>query len=1012
MTVAETRLARRLIGRPTTPSGEYRYVADLGPCSYWDRGKEKVISGYKCVCKFTAWAGWRWVPIKRVEKTTTSEKVQNTVRSSSSSQKVSTSAKSSDTKINESSTTGKFGAAPTRAYVKVPITSSRKVRESITRTAAPAGPRIRSFTVKSTGGLSVSARIEWEEGEYPVWVTIAWGDGTSWRTRETDERVRSYTVPHTYSKAGTYTVRGIVVDNRRRSDATSKTITVGAPAPAAPPGMPMTTAAILSMIRRREISPEEALRRYRNLVSPEDLIREGLMSVEDAIKKGFMNVWDAINKHLIAPLEAYHKRLVSWAELQAKGLVSRHSSPAPEKTKEEEERETASNERAYKTWLAKAKEAIDKADAKLREAKSMFVSFTQTRYPDCPGMTLMHKGGKGVWVPSSEVEEAYLNSAHAGIWNLLSSARSFYNSAVQGPWPKVYQGRVMKPYEYGIITAKQAYEKAMEVYNRAQKAISIMKKWEGSMMSPPEKGAWSRLPGYCGVASKPITTPGQKYSQQESAKTEPKPLPEEKPLPISAPELSQLKEKKDNIIAKITQLRREVRDLEDTYNSLRDKHGLLMQSIPLLEGERDRLKAELNELMNRMREIGSATRDRLEQELSRLQEEVNSLRSEASSLESQVARLRSVVSDLRSRLSGLGITYRVSLTGGYPYGKLASSIGTRTYSIPQTFKDVGELRSAIEKLKSDISLEERELSTLESRRAQLSQYVNFLKNRVNSLTSKRDAINKEIGELKARISELRKKIAAAAPTSLKDLESRYQSLLEERDRLISRINELRAELSALREEESRLRSILASAGVSIPAIPTLPTPPSPEAGALMNQLTSLQSMFNQVQQRVSDLQQRVAYDPALLSELQAARRERSMIAQQIQSIQQQLMAMAQERPQDLGLETLMLLMMMMQQQAQSQAQLMSTLYQSMLQQTYSTSAKEIRDLIEELEAERRQTEMQIQMLQKQIEELKKAPPPPPAPRWYPGMLIRAIIEAIFPAARAEALPQPQAIETS
>jgi len=165
---------------------------------------------------------------------------------------------------------------------------------------------------------------------------------------------------------------------------------------------------------------------------------------------------------------------------------------------------------------------------------------------------------------------------------------------------------------------------------------------------------------------------------------------------------------------------------------------------------------------------------------------------------------------------------------------------------------------------------------------------------------------------------------------------------------------------------------------------------------LVSQIQSLQQQLQNLQQQIINTQQRAATEPALLSEIERLKQEKQALQQQLYMLQQQLIQMSRERPQDVSIPVMMALIQQMQSQARLQAEMMRSLYESMLQQKHSTSAAEIKALISEMEKDRQMLLKQIEELEKQVEELKKAPPAPPRPAWYPGMIIRSIIASIFP----------------
>jgi len=192
----------------------------------------------------------------------------------------------------------------------------------------------------------------------------------------------------------------------------------------------------------------------------------------------------------------------------------------------------------------------------------------------------------------------------------------------------------------------------------------------------------------------------------------------------------------------------------------------------------------------------------------------------------------------------------------------------------------------------------------------------------------------------------------------------------------------------------------------------VPPAPSPDVSALLSRMEALQSQIQALQSRILESQQRVAISPEVAAELEYLRRERAQLQAQLDQIRQQLVQVARERPRDATPQVIQLLIMQMQEQARANAEMMRMLYEQMLSQRQSTSASEIRDVLYEIQRERDRLMAQVMELQRQLEELRRAPPAPPAPppappapAWYPGMIIRSILSAFMPRGGMEILSE-------
>ena len=471
----------------------------------------------------------------------------------------------------------------------------------------------------------------------------------------------------------------------------------------------------------------------------------------------------------------------------------------------------------------------------------------------------------------------------------------------------------------------------------------------------------------------------------------------EKPQPVTDSELLNLRREKDNLIAKVKEVAGDLRSLESRISSLSAEIPRLESEKTSLEKLKSRLQSEISELQRRLENIRTASEEALKSRLESLKSYVEGLRSQKVTLESKIRQVKASIESLKKKLSELGISYMI-WTGGGGYVSPGGTLARETYYVPERFTSVEELNKWKSKLRAEINRERAELNQLLSDKSRLAAKLSSLMSRRQELTNAIEALKKEVNKLKSTVSNLRSKLSEGLPANLKKLQDQINSLEEERDRLESEVAGLMEELSNLESEELRLRNLLVSAGVTIPTppVPTVPPTVSPDVSMLVSQIQSLQQQLQNLQQQIINTQQRAATEPVLLSEIERLKQEKQALQQQLYMLQQQLIQMSRERPQDVSIPVMMALIQQMQSQARLQAEMMRSLYESMLQQKHSTSAAEIKALISEMEKDRQMLLKQIEELEKQVEELKKAPPAPPRPAWYPGMIIRSIIASIFP----------------
>ncbi|MEM0232592.1 MAG: hypothetical protein QXL22_01075 [Candidatus Nezhaarchaeales archaeon] len=578
-------------------------------------------------------------------------------------------------------------------------------------------------------------------------------------------------------------------------------------------------------------------------------------------------------------------------------------------------------------------------------------------------------------------EYGRLRELHGTIERAFNAARTTIN-AFRG-WPADSAVRTLNDIEKFLSEGERA----------AREAQTILSKWRSAATRPTERGQQP-------ASRTPTTAPPPDTHTKTSKATE------EKPIPVTDTVLIQLKSKKDALIRDLESKKSELSLLEAERGKLGAMISSLEGRITYLISERNSLSARISELQSMLQQLPSMTESDLIARIQSVKAEIESLRVTKTQLEQMISQAESRIEELKRRLREQGISFyayqqisirRPGVTqGGYIAGKFKEVL------VPETVKSPAELEELKRRLSADIERESRELSDIVAKIPSVRSVVEELKNKVNSLRATLSSLESEVKDLDRIFNELKSRVGQAASGRLRDLIAQLTGLESERSRLEAEVSELRIRLESLTSEESRLTTLLGAIPTAppptiptlpptIPTIPTLPpTTPSPDVSALLDQFNTLQQQLLSLQSRMAETQTRAAIDPTALIELQSLRAERQALQQQLQMLQQQLMMMSMERPRDVGLETMMMLMMMMQSQARANEDIMKRLYEQMLAERGSTEAAKLRDMIREMEEERRLLQEQIRMLQQQIEGMKAAPPPP-RPAWYPGMIISTIL---------------------